>query len=907
MAKQHFYSRVPARGSLYNRSDGFDTFAHSEGMSREFIERELSPVYENKLTKQDAEAVRTGRMPVVYSQSCLRSGKLAQSCISYLPKDYTGERSAYLCHSLILSEEETKKVFFGEGNGLINPKMFVADPGAFDLATQVATENYPEKNYTPGKAADPQTLVTHYDAATVKNFLFAVLNVLCGKGKTVYFKLSCKDDKVSREALKMMDMVASVLPFHLRKNISFVSYVTDPQQYNHVKIKCVSGDCPEAVLSKGVFVDFGTNLVTGMPAADVVAKMPVNFFYTLLEDATIRGEFLRFVDKAVQAVPELEKLNAKTLTDLVFLFGGASGLYDQNKILPTDDDVLTFLTSYEKYRAALGEESRRNVYKCLERYPQRHVAIPKSIFAKVTRLYGSEEPSAKRIAMNVVLELIHTDVMRDKLFTFLKNNYDDENEDIRTVIIADLCRVYYGGFLQPQILDFFTKKFTQEQEEARNMIFEKLMLTIRTPSVQEKTLAFLQQHYEALTAKQKVYLYETIYEMLPMCDELSAALILRINAQMETESEGVQKEVAKRMTELLAADYKKKDHKLMALMCAEHGFCQDLVLSLAFGPWSTRKIYEEYIALLAEKKLVEKVSALVRIAKALPGEKTEELLASSVEALFAGEMETANLYRWMEAETLVKTELAEHCPPVAQLLCGKIIEPAVICRLEDVFDVKLGKDGLDKIIQHAKENGYLRGSERYKDIATLRQLISAVEATDVPDAFRKLAALLQEERDQSRMADYLRTVYLDWENQPQEQALLWDMCCAALQEGQLLSEEVYMECKARCARLLMDEQPKLTGDKLTTEAGSKAAERILRYLMLAGKVEPGLLEATCQNTEKLGIFLKAFCADYGRGVDKWMQPILEDAQEPLKETVLQLLETSKPQKTNIFTKLFGKK
>ena len=62
MAKQHFYSRVPARGSLYNRSDGFDTFAHSQGLSRDFVERELSAVYENKLTKQDAEAVRTGKV-----------------------------------------------------------------------------------------------------------------------------------------------------------------------------------------------------------------------------------------------------------------------------------------------------------------------------------------------------------------------------------------------------------------------------------------------------------------------------------------------------------------------------------------------------------------------------------------------------------------------------------------------------------------------------------------------------------------------------------------------------------------------------------------------------------------------------------------------------------------------------
>ena len=72
-------------------------------------ERELSAVYENKLGKQDAEAVRTGKMPVVYSQCCLRSGQLVQSCVSYLPKDYTGERSAYLCHSLILCRGLNRK------------------------------------------------------------------------------------------------------------------------------------------------------------------------------------------------------------------------------------------------------------------------------------------------------------------------------------------------------------------------------------------------------------------------------------------------------------------------------------------------------------------------------------------------------------------------------------------------------------------------------------------------------------------------------------------------------------------------------------------------------------------------------------------------------------------------------
>ena len=51
MAKQHFYSRVPARASMYNRCDGFDTFAHSEGLEQSFVQEELAAVCENKLFK----------------------------------------------------------------------------------------------------------------------------------------------------------------------------------------------------------------------------------------------------------------------------------------------------------------------------------------------------------------------------------------------------------------------------------------------------------------------------------------------------------------------------------------------------------------------------------------------------------------------------------------------------------------------------------------------------------------------------------------------------------------------------------------------------------------------------------------------------------------------------------------
>ena len=907
MAKQHFYSRVPAKGSLYNRSDGFDTFAHSQGLSRDFVERELSAVYENKLTKQDAEAVRTGQMPAVYSQSCLKSGALVQSCVSYLPKDYTGERSAYLCHSLILSEEEMESVFSSSANALLNPDVFVSNAGAFDLAAQVATGDYPEKAYIPCAAEDPKFLTERYDPATVKAFLFAVLSALCGKGKTVYFKLPCKDAEAPREALKMMNMATSVVPYHLRRSISFVTYVTDPTQYNHVKIKCVCADCPEAALSKGVFVDFGTNLVTGMPAADVVAKIPVSFFYSLLEDASIRGEFLRFVNKAVDAVPELEKLNPKTLSDLVFLFGGASGLYDQEKTLPTDEDVLTFLSSYEKYRAALGEESRRNAYKCLERYPRKHVAIPKTIFAKVSKLYSAEVPSAKRMVMNVVLELIHTDVMRDKLFTFLKNNYDGEDASIRAVITADLCRVFYGGFLQSQILDFFSQHFASEPENAQDAIFEKLMLTIRTVAIQDKILAIVADNYGVLTARQKTHLYETIFEMLPECNKLTATLVTRINAQMEVEDQQVRAYVTEKLTELLSADYKKKEHKLMPLCCAEPGFCRDLVVTLAFGAWSTRKIYEEYIALLSAKKIEEKAEMLSYIAKTVPGEKTDGLLTLAVEPLFAAEAGKTKLYQWMAVEQQLQGAFASGCIATWEILRHKVIRPGIMNRINDIYAVKLNKEGLQVISQYAKDHPYLRDSAAYKAIATLRQLIDAVENADAGYTFRTLWALLQEDMDYSAMADYILQTRLSWEIQTPEQGVLWCLCGNALKNRKFLTQELYQQAKSRYSHAKAIEDPKVTGMKLTATAGMAAGERILQYLMWACAAEPSLLPFICEDGEGIAQLLRALCEDCGRSVDKWVLTTLENAPEQLRELVTELLTENKPKPGNIFAKLFGKK
>ena len=540
MAHQHFYSRVPARVSMYNKFDGFDTFAHSKELTREFIERELAPVYTDKLSKNDMALVRKGQIKPVYYQCMLKSGKLVQSCLTFLPLDYTGERSAYFTHSLILTEEEKREALVNYNNAIFNKDLFKTDISEFNITSPNATpnSNYEELEYNLNSINEVQGLYKKYDPEMVKEFIGAILLSLCKKGKNIFFKLDVNDEELSTYALDFINEIMSILPYTLKQNLSFITYINDYTQFSSFKLKCVSSNCPEIYQERGVFFDFKINLVTGLDLEEIrINKSTINFLYSLLENNEMRIEFLKYVTNAIDNISSLQNLNLKTLSDLIFLFCGTCGLFVEENIIPNDESVFEFFNIYEKYRLVLNEEYRMRAYKVLKRYPNNHLGIPKTVFAKISKLYPTDIKQAKRMAMDIVLELIHTDIMREKLFTFIVNNYKDEDDETRKTINFDLCRVFYGGFMQPQILKHFTSNFSNEPVETQDQILEKLFLTIRTISIQQKILEFIDTHYDSFTESQRKKFYEMVFEMLPECDELALVLVKIVNKHSVKEKE----------------------------------------------------------------------------------------------------------------------------------------------------------------------------------------------------------------------------------------------------------------------------------------------------------------------------------------------------------------------------------
>lgn len=909
MAKQHLYSRVPAKLSMYNRFDSFDTFAHSEGLTREFIERELSCAYANKLSKNDTETVRKGQMPSVYSQYALRSGQIAQTCTHYLPLDYTGERSAYLSHTLIPTEEEQRQLLYSQKNAVLNPQMFLQDVSGFDLTSPsaAADSNYPEVEYIFCPVEDTKELIKHYDPDTFKRFLSAIFGVLCAKGKAVYIKLDCPDVEASEKALKLLTAVMTVIPFHLRKDLSFVTYVTDPAQYSHAKVKCLSGSCPEVPPTKGSFLDLHTGLTTGMLPTHVMESFPVPFFYSLLENTALRDDFLAFMDTAVKTVPALEKLSIKVLSDLVFLFCGANSSFAQQEILPTDAKVYDFLCVYEKYRSVLDPESRKHVYACLDRYPKRHEAIPKNIFAKLSRLYPDEPHCVKRIAIRVVLDLLHTDIMRDKLFAFIKNNYSGEDGDIRAVIHADLCRVYYGGFLQPQILSFFSDHFAEEAEATQDAVLEKILLTVRTQAVQAKILQFLRVNYSFFTAGQKQAIYTVVFEMLPECDHLSALLIDFINEHVTQETPAQQEQYRQTIQAQILSDQKKAEPKLMPLLCKNHGFCNDAVVKTVFSSHNAEEFFDDYIAMLAQETVMRKAETLLHISGAAASSDPNlmKLLIQSLQKLFAEDTPPANLREWMEADRLAAQ--AHKADIFASFFRETVIHPAIAMTLPDVLDAKLFPDGMKMIQDYAEENTYLPETKQYKTLQVFWYLEQAIDHKDAKIVFKCLSLLIKEPVKR-QIAARLQVDFSKKEIMDMEQHILNQMSISVLKEGKLLDDNLYGQSKDICLRQNMQSRGgKPANGKTIRESAVCAAERIFGVLTVACQTDAVFLQMLDDDKTLLDDFLSACCAGYGNGGSKWIIACFADSPSELQLTMKDSLDRVSPKNSSIIAKIFGKK
>lgn len=905
MAYQHFYSRVPARISLYNKIDGFDTFAHSAELDREFILGELYPIYADKLDKNNPVKIRQREIPTVYTQTMLPSGRTVQSALSYLPLDYTRERSAYMVHSLVLTDEERRILFANPKAAFFNPDMFITDISAFNITSPSAAPNpaLAHKQYIPRALSSVARVSARYNPEMLARLLFAVVLALCGKGKDVYIRLPFDDKRTSIEALELISSIMNVLPYNLRELLSFVTYVSNYNNYPGFKLKCISADCPASPPSKGVFFDFTASTISGMGTEIDMNRPLVSFLYSLFDNPTVRDAFHVYV-AAVLATYEDKTLNLSTLNELVFLFWQCSGFYVEESVLPNDALMCDFFSIYEKYREALTDDYRKQAYKCLERYAKNHAPIPNSIFEKLEHLYPAETVAAKRVALGVVLRLIHTDVMREKLFVFIRNNYDAETPEVKSIVNEDLSRVFYGGFLQSEILDFYDKNFDLEPVKTQNVILHKLFLSIRTPSIQEKIVSFFDDHYDRLSWEQKLRVYSTAMEMIPECDRLTSMLVWLINKHIGKEREELLSTISGKIAEYLSQDYKRDVHLLLPLLVYSPGFLDDVVIKLVCTHWKESIVNYEYTRLLDARSSYYKAKKLMYIYKAVPdmeGEVFLRLIYGCSTTLLDTE---ATLYDFITLEEELRLALPEQFYTV---ICERVLYPAVVYSFYDVFKVKYGKDGIDLLIKYVQGKRLLAESEQYGAVLRYVELTKCAEAEDATGVFENLESLPEDKKTRIDVSDHIRMCSLNRNTQTPKTALIYELSINYLKTGSFRFDIVYQQYKNSVYSQITEDDDSISPEKADKISSAASIELILECATEMCAVSEEYVDMICDDASGFQKAMKSFIITYGLGVGRFLSQRTEDAPFCVVDLVNELVKEYKPQGREIIERLLGKK
>ena len=763
--KQHFYSRVPSRISMYYKSNGFDTFACSENVDREFVEKDLAILLEQRLSPEELSLLRNQKLAPVYCHFSTKDEVFVESCVSFLNSDYTGERSSYLIHSLIFNEEEERLAHFNDKYQTISEDSFIKNLDSFDIVSPKAQpiKDYPEKEWINKETTDNISwLQESFDQMTFKRFIFSLILAMCGKYKSVFVVLPKNDDP--EYTLKFFNSVIEILPYHMRHHLSFVSRINDFNKYSSFKLKVISDSLGTAPVNKGVTINFVSNMAFGIKDNDykIAGNVP-DFLYRLISHDEERFAFFDFMKNIIEKVEDVKYLDIKVLIDLVFLFRISCGLYEEKSVAPDDDSIFRYLTIYEKYAGGMSDEYRMNGMTYFRRYPLNYMMIPRNIFSKLTKIYQNDIPGTKHIIMNVCLDLIHTDLMRQPLFNFIKGCYESEDDETKDAIIKNLANVLYGGFLIAPIMEFFKKHFKNQNEENRSIILEKIFLSIRTVEIQQPLFDFVSEKYNSFTQKEKELFYNVAAEHLPEGDELSRQLLNLCDKHIVNEPEKLKEAYSKGLCKVLLTEDKQGSRLLLPVVSESNGFTFYEITKVMFSTWKNRKIVNDFITLSCKGTLTDRVGKIIKMWEFAQDEIEDKSMNKFINSVIKGFKDNpcqCDVEEIFDAQVKLVIGLQSVNNTLCDYFVSKfnkgVINELLKDALANVFKSH-NPDSVERVVRYASQNEEVSNSPSYGSLPLYLELKNGIKNNDYVAIFTALDKLNEYNELTKRIANYLMT------------------------------------------------------------------------------------------------------------------------------------------------------
>ncbi|MFL0197579.1 hypothetical protein ACJDU8_18710 [Clostridium sp. WILCCON 0269] len=233
MIEQHYYTRE--RRGVFSKTPGYDTVAKSEGLENEFITNTLSNLcfYEAPASLVGEENILKYPPALFYVDT--EDNKMVIGQSAFAGKDYTGGRNRYFTHSYIIPEEEKYKY-------IENPEKIIYSAGFVrDYDIEKGT-TIPEISEIKLSRDDDyfNSIEDMFSAANIDREIFADLIKACFQSvkyhKKIYIVLDCEYSDMNSTAKGILKYLYRALPFEVRRNLGFITYMKEPKIKNLINI-----------------------------------------------------------------------------------------------------------------------------------------------------------------------------------------------------------------------------------------------------------------------------------------------------------------------------------------------------------------------------------------------------------------------------------------------------------------------------------------------------------------------------------------------------------------------------------------------------------------------------------------------------------------------------------------------
>ena len=485
----------------------------------------------------------------------------------------------------------------------------------------------------------------------------------------------------------------------------------------------------------------------------------------------------------------------------------------------------------------------------------------------------------------MLLGLIHVDVMRERLFAFISRNYAREIPSVKAIINNNLCSVFYGGFLQQRILRQFDMYFRIEPVETRDNILDKLLLSIRTPDIQDQILAFIDKYYSIFTSAQKLKLCTTCHEMIPECDALSVRLIDLVNRKIATDRD-IARILATGLCQSIDKSIKAEDSTLVQLLLSQPGFTEDVAVAYIVG---NNNGVDILVSLLAEMPADKRAAKLIRATVTVPGiteESYSELLARFADLKVT--VKPSTLYDVLEAD---KNAVLALTPNTLVAFRECIVYPAIRETYADAFDLELGEAGLDALVSYVDANPRLKSGEEYEFILDYIRMVEMAAGTDTEGAFDLAVGMPTIYEVRANIAEYM-----DYHHTASEGVAecTHKLLVSYLGNGKLDLDRLYSDYQRDIEEELAEKSGVLAKVSFCERrAAAEAMELVLTCVAGAADASNQIAFLACDEECGLKKAFADFAETYGIGAIGFLKKQTEDSHFALCDLVAEFIEERK--------------